>query len=38
MEKEKKNDENGKLKFEGEYRNDKKWNGKRFDLESNIIY
>ena len=29
---------NGKLKFEGECLNNKKWNGKGYDEEGNIIY
>ena len=29
---------NGKLMFEGEYRYDKKWNGKGYDSFGNIIY
>ena len=28
----------GKLKFEGEYKNDIKWNGKGYDLSNNIAY
>ena len=31
-------DFNGNLKFEGEYLNGKKWNGKKYDEEKNIIY
>ena len=30
--------DNGNLKFEGEYFNNKEWNGKRYDLLNNIIY
>ena len=30
--------ENGELKFEGEYFNDKKWNGKGYDIKGNIAY
>ena len=30
--------EYNKLKFEGEYLNGKRWNGKGYDLENNIIY
>jgi len=29
---------NGKLKFEGEYFHDKKWNGKWYDINCNIVY
>ena len=29
---------NGKLEFEGEYLFDKKWNGKGYDENGNIIY
>ena len=29
---------NGKLKFEGEYLYGKRWNGKGYDIENNIIY
>ena len=29
---------NGKLKFEGEYLNNKKWNGKGYDENGNITY
>ena len=29
---------NGKLLFEGEYSNNKKWNGKGYDENGNIIY
>ena len=29
---------NGKLKFQGEYKKGKKWNGKGYDLDGNIIY
>ena len=31
-------DDNGELIFEGEYLNNKKWNGKKYDEKSNIIY
>ena len=34
----KKYDHNGKLIFEGEYKNDKKWNGKGYDASKNIVY
>ena len=30
--------ENGNLLFEGEYKNGKKWNGKGYDLNGNIVY
>ena len=30
--------EKGKIKFEGEYLNNKKWNGKGYDSNGNIIY
>jgi len=29
---------NGKIKYEGEYLFDKKWNGKLYDNKGNIIY
>ena len=29
---------NGKLKFEGEYFHNKKWNGKGYDIKGNIAY
>ena len=29
---------NGKLKFEGEYSNGMKWNGKGYDINNNIVY
>ena len=38
MEKEKNYYKNGNIKFEGEYLNNKKWNGKLYDLLNNIIY
>ena len=31
-------DENNKLIFEGEYKNSKRWNGKGYDINGNIIY
>ena len=30
--------ENGKIKFEGEYLHDKRWNGKGYDPNGNIVY
>ena len=27
-----------KIKFEGEYLNDLRWNGKRYDIQNNIVY
>ena len=38
MEKEKNYYKNGNIKFEGEYLNNKKQNGKGYDLLNNIIY
>ena len=29
---------NGKIYFEGEYLNDKKWNGKEYDNNNNLTY
>ena len=29
---------NGKLEFEGEYLDDKRWNGKGYDIPNNLIY
>ena len=29
---------NGKLMFDGEYLNEKKWNGRGFDNKNNLIY
>ena len=29
---------NGQLKFEGEYKNDKRWNGKSYDKKGNFAY
>ena len=34
----KKYNENGNLKFEGEFLNEKKWNGKGFNKDGNMIF